>query len=153
MTGSHIPILHQLFSSRLKERFDRKNQALSETRILDLGCGKGEQMVYMNRLGFQMSGCDICADDVKIALEALNGAGGTGKDVRLSNTPTELPFETGQFHGVYANGVFEHCAEMPPLMAEISRVLIPGGLFLTAFPLRSVLVEPHLGLPFVHWFA
>jgi SAM-dependent methyltransferase len=153
MPNSHVPILYQLFSARLMKRFGLETQAPSKTRILDLGCGRGGQMAYMNGIGFQMSGCDINSNYLETAIKGLNGAGGTTTDVRLSKSTTELPFETGQFHGVYANGVFEHCAEMPPLIAEISRVLIPGGVFLAAFPLRSVVMEPHLKLPFVHWFA
>jgi SAM-dependent methyltransferase len=153
MTDEPIPVLHQVFAIRLIERFGQGNQSLSKIRVLDLGCGPGDQMIYMNRLGFQMSGCDISTDHVESSLAALNAANATTTDVRLSRAPTELPFETDRFHAVYANGVFEHCAEMPSLIPEISRVLIPGGVFLAAFPLRSVVVEPHLWLPFVHWFA
>jgi ubiquinone/menaquinone biosynthesis C-methylase UbiE len=151
MVKSHIPILYQLFSARLIERFGLKNQPLFNTQVLDLGCGRGEQMVYMKRFGFQMSGCDINSDNLEIARSTLNDLDGPSSDVRLSNVPSELPFETGRFHAVYANGVFEHCAELPTLFAEVSRVLTPGGVFLVAFPLRSVVMEPHLGLPFVHW--
>ncbi len=153
MMNSHIPILHQLFSARLMERFGSDSQSVSKTQVLDLGCGKGEQTVYMKGLGFQMSGCDINRDHLEVARSALKGQDGTSADVRLSKVPTELPFETGRFHAVYTNGVFEHCAEMPAILAEVSRVLTPGGVFLAAFPLRSVVVEPHLGLPFVHWFS
>ncbi len=152
MTSIHTPILHELFSTKLKTLFGQENQALSTIRVLDLGCGRGSQIIYMKGLGFQMSGCDIRQKDIECALSALKGSNGPAADVRLS-TPSELPFETGEFHAVYANGVFEHCPEMPALIAEVSRVLIPGGIFLTAFPLRSVVVEPHLGLPFVHWFG
>lgn len=152
MPDNHIPILHQLISNRLMARFGPDRQSLSRVRVLDLGCGRGQQLVYMNGLGFQMSGCDIRRNDVEATLAALNGAESPFTDVRLSKSTTELPFETGRFHGVYANGVFEHCAEMPPLIGEISRVLIPGGVFITAFPLRSVILEPHLKLPIVHWF-
>jgi SAM-dependent methyltransferase len=153
VTNRHIPILFKLFSIRLMERFGLDKQSLSKRQVLDLGCGRGEQMVYMKGIGFQMSGCDINSDHLEIARSALKGLDGSSVEVRLSKVPTELPFETGRFHAVYANGVFEHCAELPPLFAEVSRVLTPGGVFLVAFPLRSVVIEPHLGLPFVHWFA
>ena len=150
---SQEPILHQLFATRLIQRFGLGNQSLSKIRVLDLGCGTGEQIVYMTRLGFQMSGCDICRYSFESVCTALKAADAPITGVRLSRVPTEVPFETNQFHAVYANGVFEHCAEMPSLMAEIARVLMPNGLFLAAFPLRSVIVEPHTWLPFVHWFA
>lgn len=153
MTNFEVPILHQLFSTRLSHEFGREKQALPEIHVLDLGCGLGEQMVYMSRLGFRMSGCDVSANLVNSTLAALNQAGFANPDVRLSTVPTELPFETNRFHAVYANGVFEHCSEMPSLVAEVSRVLMPNGVFLTAFPLQSVIMETHVRLPFVHWFA
>jgi SAM-dependent methyltransferase len=153
MMDSHIPIIHELFAAQLMERFSSVKLSLNQAQVLDLGCGRGEQIVYMKGLGFQMSGCDINSDNLKIACSALQGLDGTSSDVRVSKVASELPFETGRFHAVYANGVFEHCAELPALCAEVSRVLVPGGIFLAAFPLRSVIMEPHLGLPFVHWFS
>ena len=153
MIEGHIPALYQLFSSRLLERFGLGHQSPAKIRVLDLGCGTGEQLVYMTRLGFQMSGCDICRYSFASTLRAVKAADAPTTEVRLSSVPTEVPFETDRFHAVYANGVFEHCPEMPLLIAEISRVLIPNGVFLAGFPLRSVIMEPHLRLPFVHWFA
>ena len=69
MIDSHIPVIHKLFSTRLMGRFDLENQALSKIRVLDLGCGTGEQIVYMTHLGFQMSGCDIYKDLVESTLK------------------------------------------------------------------------------------
>ena len=152
MMDDHIPLSYQLFSTRLMEKFGPEEHSLSNIRVLDLGCGTGEQIVYMHRLGFQMSGCDISREFVEATLTGLHAVGATSPDVRLS-IPTALPFETDQFHAVYANGVFEHCPEMPSLIAEVARVLIPKGVFLAGFPLRSGIMEPHLWLPFVHWFA
>ncbi|HMS83337.1 MAG TPA: class I SAM-dependent methyltransferase [Nitrospira sp.] len=153
MEDAHVPILHQLFATHLMKKFVTGSQSLSQVSVLDLGCGRGEQLAYMKRLGFQMSGCDIRKDYVESTISGLDGLDYTNTDIRLSKSSSELPFESGQFHAVYANAVFEHSAEMPPLIGEISRVLAPGGIFLTAFPLRSVVVEPHLKLPFVHWFS
>ena len=100
-----------------------------------------------------MSGCDIDNDFVQRTFAALSAAGDATADVRLSQAATQLPFENNRFHAVYSNGVFEHCAQMPSLIAEVRRVLIPGGIFLIAFPLRCVIVEQHLWLPLVHWFS
>ena len=155
MTDGQIPILYQLFATRLMARFNLENQSLSKTLVLDLGCGTGEQIVYMARLGFRMSGCDINKDFVETTLKALQATDATPTEVRLSRVPTELPFEANRFHAVYANGVFEHCAEMPSLIAEISRVLIPKGVFLAAFPLRPVIMGvialfPKPTLPLAH---
>ena len=39
------------------------------------------------------------------------------------------------------------------MLAEISRVLKPGGRGLSIFPYKGVWREAHCGLPFLHWFS
>jgi SAM-dependent methyltransferase len=40
-----------------------------------------------------------------------------------------LPFEDGSFDAVYCKQVLEHVRAPAPLLAEVARVLRPGGLF------------------------
>ncbi|MFZ2587939.1 MAG: class I SAM-dependent methyltransferase, partial [Alphaproteobacteria bacterium] len=42
---------------------------------------------------------------------------------------TALPFPAQRFDAVYASGVLHHIEDWPKAVAEISRVLKPGGLF------------------------
>ena len=39
-----------------------------------------------------------------------------------------------------------------PVLAEIARVLRPGGTVLSLFPSKDVWREGHIGIPFSHWF-
>lgn len=51
------------------------------------------------------------------------------------NDPTLLPFDDGSFDAVVSCGVLEHVADIPGSLAEIMRVLRPGGmLFIYHFP-------------------
>jgi ubiquinone/menaquinone biosynthesis C-methylase UbiE len=40
---------------------------------------------------------------------------------------TELPFADGSFHAAYATESLEHAVEIPTAVAEICRVVVPGG--------------------------
>ena len=46
----------------------------------------------------------------------------------------ELPFRTGSLARVYCFDLVEHIADIPRLMAEIHRVLVPGGTVLITAP-------------------
>lgn len=43
-----------------------------EARILDLACGKGRHSIYLNSLGFEVTGVDISENSIKIANESAN---------------------------------------------------------------------------------
>ena len=46
----------------------------------------------------------------------------------------------------------EHVENLDSVLAEIQRVLKPGGLVLSLFPDKGVWCEGHCGIPFLHWF-
>lgn len=61
-------------------------------------------------------------------------------------------FADGFFDLVVSHQVFEHVAEVEPALAEIRRVLKPGGAMLALFPSREALREGHIGISCAHWF-
>lgn len=93
-------------------------------------------------LGLNARGCDL-ADSV-------------GDDDFLSPIPTgpyRLPYEDASFDLVVSTSVFEHAQETEECMAEIHRVLRPGGVAMHGFPGKWYLpVEPHIYVPLVNWF-
>jgi SAM-dependent methyltransferase len=46
----------------------------------------------------------------------------------------------------------EHVEDLDAVLAEIARVLKPGGIALSVFPSSDVWREGHIGIPFSHWF-
>jgi ubiquinone/menaquinone biosynthesis C-methylase UbiE len=52
---------------------------------------------------------------------------------------------------IYANQVFEHVRFIDRMFEECARVLRPGGMLITLFPLATVPIEFHLKIPFAHW--
>jgi ubiquinone/menaquinone biosynthesis C-methylase UbiE len=53
----------------------------------------------------------------------------------------ELPYDTGSFDLVVSFSMFEHLHEYPKGLAEVARVLKPGGLFLLGMPAVNKLME------------
>jgi len=91
-------------------------------RVLDVGCGIGDFLAY--RPG--TVGVDINPHAVEWCRQQ-------GFDSRVME-PDRLPFEDGGFDAVVLDNVLEHLAEPGPLLAEIRRVLVPGGRLLVGVP-------------------
>jgi SAM-dependent methyltransferase len=67
---------------------------------------------------------------------------------------TQLPFADESFDVVLTNHVIEHVGDEQAQrahLAELRRVLRPGGVGYLAVPNRWMLVEPHYGLAFLSW--
>lgn len=117
-------------------------------KILDFGCGQGALVARGRALGLDIVGADtyggsfhVWADNVDPAAKALIHRIVDGK----------LPFPDETFDLVIANQVFEHIDHPPGPLAEVDRVLKPGGLFLASFPAGDVWFEGHVGLYFPHF--
>lgn len=105
---------------------------LSGQRVLDLGAGLGEASLYFAQRGAEVTAVDISEASIgRLRREAER------RGLRLTATakPAEtLPFEDGAFDRVYGNGVLHH-VELRPVIAEVKRVLRPGGRFAFIEPL------------------
>ncbi len=94
--------------------------------VLDIGCGEGQvSRVAAAVPGIQrVVGVDPTAAQLRVA--AARGAGvGYARAGAAS-----LPFPSASFDTVVACLVFEHIGEVDAAIAEVGRVLAPGGRFL-----------------------
>ena len=105
-------------------------------RILDWGAGWGQTSLLLRANGAQVVAYDI--DDKGAASGLLRGT-----DVRYVVTPgPELPFAGGEFDAVLNSGVLEHVDDEGAALAELRRVLRPGGrLFTYHLPNRYAYTE------------
>jgi 2-polyprenyl-6-hydroxyphenyl methylase/3-demethylubiquinone-9 3-methyltransferase len=94
-------------------------------RVLDLGCGAGFLSNYLAERGHQVTGIDTTTENLTVALarDATHSARYEHGDA------CALRFEPGSFDVVCAMDLLEHVEDPAKLIAEASRVLAPGGLF------------------------
>lgn len=124
---------------------------LSSFTVLDVGCGRGELVAELRRLGARAFGIEIdprFVDSGKLleqhysdSFPILSVIGSEGKSL----------FPDGFFDLVVSDQVLEHVANLRSVATEIGRVLRPGGLTCHQFPARFRIVEPHYRLAFTHW--
>jgi SAM-dependent methyltransferase len=91
-------------------------------RLLDVGCGIGDMLAFrLNSVGV-----DINEQTVAYCRQR-------GHEARMMQ-PDRLPFESASFDSVLLDNVLEHIAEPAPLLAEVRRILPPGGRLLIGVP-------------------
>lgn len=94
--------------------------------VLDAGCGSGRIFRYELQAGCRVVGVDIGAelrDNPNV-------------DERVRGDVQRLPFAGASFDAVLASHVMEHLPQPEQALAEVARVLRPGGRFLLLTPNR-----------------
>lgn len=95
-------------------------------RVLEIGVGLGADHQRFAAVGAQLSGIDLTARAVDHARRRLNLFGLTSN---LSVGDAEkLVFADATFDVVYSWGVIHHSPDTPAIVAQIHRVLRPGGV-------------------------
>ena len=109
-------------------------------RVLDLGCGAGRHAFEMYRRGADVVAFDQDADElsqVRDMFVAMADAGevpeGAEADVKEGDA-LSLPFADGEFDRVVAAEILEHVPADLQALAELVRVLRPGGTIALTVP-------------------
>ena len=110
-------------------RFLREAQALVPgLRVLEIGTGKGRMLQELRRLGLKVNG----VENNEWMLEESRRLHG---DLPIHKVDGHrLPFSDGSFDLVLSFDVFEHIKESDAHLAEVRRVLVPGGRYLLQTP-------------------
>ncbi len=119
--------------------FDRLG-LLPGDRVLDMGCGAGRHAFEMYRLGADVVAFDQDADELAGVLElfgAMKEQGeapaGAEADIKQGDA-LALPFADGEFDRIVAAEVLEHIPADLQAIAELARVLRPGGTLAVSVP-------------------
>jgi MPBQ/MSBQ methyltransferase len=106
----------------------------SGTRVLELGCGNGKNLVPMARRGWDVTGIDIAPTALAHTRDALRREG--LKALLVEGDMCGMPFVDGAFGRVFAVHALDHVDARGRMRAldEVRRVLGVGGrLYLRAF--------------------
>jgi SAM-dependent methyltransferase len=119
--------------------FDRLGLRAGE-RVLDMGCGAGRHAFEMFRRGADVIAFDQDGDELAAVLDlfgAMRDAGevpaGAEADIKQGDA-LSLPFVDGEFDRVVAAEVLEHISDDTAAIAELARVLRPGGTIAVTVP-------------------
>ena len=96
--------------------------------VLDLGCAGGFMAEALAQRGACVTGIDPAAEAINAArAHARKGDLRIGYDVGVGEA---LPYDDASFDAVVCVDVLEHVADLNKVLAEVARILRPGGLFL-----------------------
>jgi SAM-dependent methyltransferase len=98
---------------------DRRYGPLEGQKIADLGCGPGFYTFAFRHYGADCIPVDASEDELRLAGEPPAGY--------VLADAGALPFEDGSLDGVFCSNLLEHTPNTPDVVAEIERVLKPGG--------------------------
>ncbi len=97
-------------------------------RVLEIGVGLGTDLLQFAEAGADCHAIDITEEHMKLARENM-ALHGYQADIRRSDA-TAIDFPDNYFDVVYSFGVVHHIPEIERVLAEIRRVLKPGGVAL-----------------------
>jgi len=137
--------------------------------ILDAGCGDGEFIHFLHRSlhllhpggSFVIHGFDVSDHGVQsegflsstIAnLRALEPGIDWNSRIHAIRQDQPWDFDAQQYDFILSNQVLEHVRDKNLFFLNVSRKLAAGGCSIHLAPLRSVVPEDHVKIPFAHRF-
>jgi 2-polyprenyl-3-methyl-5-hydroxy-6-metoxy-1,4-benzoquinol methylase len=102
----------------------------ARARVLDVGCGSGQDAVFLASQNFEVHGLDFSAEALRLAERRARERG-----VAVSwhhSSVLSTPFDAGYFDLVTDRSCFHHIGgpRRPKYSEEIARILKPGGVLL-----------------------
>ena len=132
-------MLHKLNPGRLKYVRDQIDQhwqcdecsrrPLDGRSAVDVGCGAGLLAEPLARLGARVTAIDASAELIRVASDHAIASG-----LEIDYRAGEVGELEGQFDLITCMEVIEHVADPSTFVAELARLLAPGGLLILSTP-------------------
>jgi ubiquinone/menaquinone biosynthesis C-methylase UbiE len=115
-------------------------------RVLDVGCGSGPLFAALRAKGAFVTGFDASPAMIKLARQRL----GENADLHVADLGQPLPFADGAFDDVVVSLVLHYLRDWTAPLAELRRILKPGGRLILSVYHPTVY---KLGHPDADYFA
>ncbi|GHO93494.1 methyltransferase [Reticulibacter mediterranei] len=154
LIAQEYAVRHQAMPERLVELGERFLGYLAKgAHILDVGCGSGRDMAWMEAQGFRTTGIDLSSGMLAQARQRVRG------QLRHMDM-CHLTFPDASFEGIWCSSSLLHVphALAPVALGQMHRVLVPAGmLFLSLLEGENEMWESeisefaHVQRLFVHY--
>ena len=126
--------------------YGKYNVSFTDAVVLDAGCGLGGKTVFYAQRGCrEIYGVDMDRNHIDLANSYAEEKGVTNARFQIESLD-DMSFASNTFDLIFLNGVLEHVRReiMKPALAELKRVLKPGGRLFIEFPPWSSPYAAHL---------
>jgi ubiquinone/menaquinone biosynthesis C-methylase UbiE len=106
--------------------------------IVDLGCGIGNFALAFARRGYDVTGIDFAPGMIATAEKAALDEGVSSARFMRADLARPLDLASSAFGGAFCSFVIQFMKEPATFLAEVRRVLRPGGRFLILAPSTDV---------------
>lgn len=121
----------------LEERKDLLKKSLcalpANSPVLDAGCGSGAFIRFLFEIGFNVTGIDISSVAISRVKHIMPSA-----KLAVATLEQGIPFDEESFAAVWCSEVLEHIFDVHASLAELNRVLVPGGLLVITVPYHGL---------------
>ncbi len=131
--------------SKSEHQLDGWLSGLEEGSVLEIGSGPGQMVAAAAKRGFTLAGLDVSLEWLAFSRHWARSYG--AEPVLACGMGEKLPVRNASVRSVISLDVIEHVGDQNAYVAEIGRVLEPGGRFHLVTPNRySLSPEPDVGV-------